>query len=557
MAAGASPRPGAASEWSLPPAVSQEILRCYGDILRVGRLTLNGREVAWNTCTSNEGQLESFCARLVPSLMETAPELARQEPDAIRFVPYWLCKAVSINYALIEVVLMVQRRVGVLCTIETREDYGSGLVEYHVELRPGNLMCVSLSWRKADNIIHCDPLTAKREVKGTISCLETCFQVPPGEGFAPAYSFQLRLKRSLTQILARSLTSTIVCGGPDRKVRATETICIDEPLRSDFPLESYAELAERAAKDARPAGEPCNDSPGSRWPTLDWVSELSDGVEVAVGCLHVRLAGAAGLERPTHRWPDGSTTSASDPETKVYATLTVAGQTKQTRHVPMCANPEWDETVLFPLRAQDLRQEVVARLFLYHPRKGLRFWGRGSVPISTTLSTSALALPGAALYREADAVNRRRQPHSDEEGPSDDDLGVFNVRLDGHGGKVLCELELVPQAATPLPPPPSPPPPSAMSAGRRISAAAAAAAAAVASAALKRSDVGKGTLAVSASSETGRGPACDDEECIVEVGRSAMWSRFRGLEFIQVRAASGAGPAAQGGSMWCSRPCTL
>lgn len=39
---------------------------------------------------------------------------------------------------------------------------------------------------------------------------------------------------------------------------------------------------------------------------------------------------------------------------EVYATLTVAGQTKQTRHVPMCANPEWDETVLFPLRAQDL-----------------------------------------------------------------------------------------------------------------------------------------------------------------------------------------------------------
>lgn len=75
--------------------------------------------------------------------------VAAQEPDAIRFVPYWLCKAVSINYALIEVVLMVQRRVGVLCTIETREDYGSGLVEYHVELRPGNLMCVSLSWRKA------------------------------------------------------------------------------------------------------------------------------------------------------------------------------------------------------------------------------------------------------------------------------------------------------------------------------------------------------------------------------------------------------------------------
>lgn len=91
------------------------------------------------------------------------------------------------------------------------------------------------------------------------------------------------------------------------------------PPRSDFPLESYAELAERAAKDARPAGEPCNDSPGSRWPTLDWVSELSDGVEVAVGCLHVRLAGAAGLERPTHRWPDGSTTSASDPETKARA----------------------------------------------------------------------------------------------------------------------------------------------------------------------------------------------------------------------------------------------
>lgn len=506
----------ASPTWTLPPAVSKEIIRLYADVLRVGRITLNGTEVCWNTNSSTEGQLSSFCESFVRGLAEAAPELA-SEPAALRFAPYWLCKAVSINYALIEVVLMVKRRVGVLCTIETREDGGSGLVEYSVEVRSGKLLCVSLIWKKADNIVYCDPLTAKRQVKGTLPFLETGFCLPPMEGFAPAYSFQLRLKRSITQKLTSSLSSTLSCGAPDRKVVPMEAISIDEPLRSAHPLETFAELAvppgsASEAEHSRP--RPRRLASGS--------AEALEEMEALVGYLRVRIVRATGLVQLPHAWPDGHLSSPGDQETEVYATCSVAGRTQQTCQMPMGQSPEWREALHFPLTAQDLRDEVALRLFMYNRHRGLRFWGRAAVPVSSALGVGSPS---------GDVLQSPAGPDEDTASLCGGGSGRLTACFDGNGGSVLVELELVPEAA------------AAGEGGQRVG--------------------GKLHPARNRREE-------EVEECIVEVGKplgvgglkaSELMpltlpglNSFRGLDLIHVRGENTSEVKSQG--FWCTRPCT-
>lgn len=170
---------------SLPPAVAAEILRRYADVLRVGRIRMNGSIVRWQTDSSTENQLHHFCDSFFSRLTELLPDMAASNPDILRFAAYWYCKSVSINYALVEVLLLLKQKVGVLCTIETRGEHG-GLVEYLVDVQPGNLRA-SLIWNKGDNIVYRNPVTAETRVKGTLSCLMTEFDLPPKELYAKCW----------------------------------------------------------------------------------------------------------------------------------------------------------------------------------------------------------------------------------------------------------------------------------------------------------------------------------------------------------------------------------
>jgi len=75
------------------------------------------------------------------------------------------CKVVSINYVLCEVLQIVKEKVGKECSINTT---GRGL-DYCVEMQPDHIMRVHLTWKEKGNIMHCDPRTAKKQVKGTLS----------------------------------------------------------------------------------------------------------------------------------------------------------------------------------------------------------------------------------------------------------------------------------------------------------------------------------------------------------------------------------------------------
>jgi len=539
--------------WKLPPAVSQEILRRYADVCRVGRITLNGAEVCWNTACSTESQLGNFCQSFHGHLVKACPELAASEPAALRFAPYWFCKAVSINYALIEVVLMVKRRVGVLCTIETREDRGSGLVEYHVEIRAGNVMCISLVWKKADNIVHCDPHTAKRQVKGTLPYLETWFRLPPVEDFTPAYSFQLRLKRTIAQKASSSLTSTLACGADKRKVTPMETISIDEPLRSNHPLETFAELAALPSEGPAALADQAAHGPTapsstavSRPQPLDSTGSADslEDFEAPEGYLRFRVVRANDLVNwETQTWPDGRPMAGDQDDTEIYATCCLAGRTQQTRQVPIGPAPEWRESLHFPLRQQDLRDEVAVRLFLYNQRRGLRFWGRAAVPVSSALGVGS---PSGEMpcINEEDSVCK----------PSSS--GRLAVRLDGNGGTISVELELVPEDVAKGGPEAEIRNPIAESSKAKHA----------------RGVAGSSQKIGCVPRRDNRSGGREEEECIVEVGTplgvgglfpaelppppipGSALDGIRGLDLIRVR--GGEKPEAKSQSFWCVRPCT-
>ena len=78
----------------------------------------------WQTDSSTENQLHHFCDSFFSRLTELLPDMAASNPDILRFAAYWYCKSVSINYALVEVLLLLKQKVGVLCTIETRGEHG-------------------------------------------------------------------------------------------------------------------------------------------------------------------------------------------------------------------------------------------------------------------------------------------------------------------------------------------------------------------------------------------------------------------------------------------------
>eukprot|EP00439_Symbiodinium_sp_Y106_P025766 s1994_g3.t1 len=139
--------------WALPEPLVQETLRRYADLLRVGLVSVNDEVVRWSSDTSKELQLRSFCEAFVDKL-RSLKELSRLDDAILRLSSYWVCKAFSINYALHEVLTLIQRRVGMFCTIETREDRASALVSYSVEARSSHRLAVRMRWRGKAICIH-------------------------------------------------------------------------------------------------------------------------------------------------------------------------------------------------------------------------------------------------------------------------------------------------------------------------------------------------------------------------------------------------------------------
>jgi hypothetical protein len=346
------------------------------------------------------------------------------------------------------VLLMIKQKVGVLCTIETRDrDLGTGsIVRYSMEALPGNNMLrVSMSWHKDNNIVYRDPEKSEEQVKGTLSCLVTEFALPPEEKFMPTYRLQMRLRRSM----AARLASSLACGGRQKQA---ETISIDEPLRSHHPVEIASDLVAQPAplvgvnemsspssirqSDAinglRRAGSPPPlaehheiDSDGfddageeerglrtnSREPLLphgvsrqtsaaSWLygeEHSCDSPEAFVGRLRVRILRARAV--PEEACLLALHTPERTPE--LYATCLLAERLERTQVVAEGGKPEWLEAWTFPVKGQDLRDDIVIELFdngMYGACDRVDFLGRVTVPVSTALSAAGVVSISEPLH---------------------------------------------------------------------------------------------------------------------------------------------------------------
>lgn len=377
---------------SRPCPVAQEIVRRYADVLRVGTMEVNGQTILWETkASSTEHQLQHFSDALFNRLREL-PELIRSSDDVLRQSTYWVCKAVSINYALAEVLMLVRRKAGCMCTILT-EDRAGGLVKYAIEARPDMMVHLRLCWRGKNNIVYRDPRTASKKVKGTLSCVETKFPLPPVKRFAPAYRLHMKFKRSL----ASKFASTMTCKDAKKKQGGAETVLIEDPLLGknvaaappelkdvddDFDVEAAARI-DAVCEELMVAGtltelsSPCSvyslhrpSSPlviGSRG-----ISKSS--CTSAVGQLRVQRLFA----RDVQCHPE------TDAASVMCCRLSFGAQEKRTFDVPSNENPVWNEEIDFPVLASEEHGHVLLELLSVVGSQEFRL-GHACVPASTVL----------------------------------------------------------------------------------------------------------------------------------------------------------------------------
>lgn len=208
---------------TVPQPLASEILREYADLLRVGRLRVNDEEVCWSTSGSTKSQLQAFSTAFIASLKRTS-ETKRFEDAVLAQMVYWMCKVVSINYALAEVLCTVRARLGTGCCIKTTGSRGETLVDYSLEVLPEQLARVRMTWSGRGNVICCNPKTGKAKAKATLRYLETEFLLPPGPEFTPTYTLDLATMRSPSQRLISKVLR--------RTTRSSSEISVDEPLSS-------------------------------------------------------------------------------------------------------------------------------------------------------------------------------------------------------------------------------------------------------------------------------------------------------------------------------------
>jgi len=217
-----------------PERTVKDLISRYADILRVGSLRFNGESLTWCTNGSTESQLEAFVAVVLPQLQQL-PDVVKKGLDHDNLIEMLLCicKAVSINYVLFDVLNLLQRKTGKLCNIESRAKNGANSAQYFVNTSPGLFFDAGITWAMCDNVTACEPGACKKQVMGTLSKVQVGFSwLPASLCERPACKVTLELKKSLLgQVLA------FTCR---RRGQSWEVMHLGEPLHETLAWPSVA-----------------------------------------------------------------------------------------------------------------------------------------------------------------------------------------------------------------------------------------------------------------------------------------------------------------------------
>ena len=241
---GAGDGPGMAFDL-LGAEIAQEVLKEYADLLRVGRLTVNGVIVRWRVHGNNARALDCFLSAFKARVNMIFPDL-----EDWGMFAYTVLKAISINFALYEVTEYIRNDIGTdnMITILTYDSASKQQVlHYAVELyyadedaskraalartslasfaldhdqspkKPdseiGTKICpiarneqtkdaigggwvvgVIIDFLRSDNILECDK-KGKPRVRGTMRTIRAAFPYPAPPHFRPSYEVECDLKR--------------------------------------------------------------------------------------------------------------------------------------------------------------------------------------------------------------------------------------------------------------------------------------------------------------------------------------------------------------------------
>eukprot|EP00929_Paragymnodinium_shiwhaense_P020371 TRINITY_DN13602_c0_g1_i6.p2 TRINITY_DN13602_c0_g1~~TRINITY_DN13602_c0_g1_i6.p2 ORF type:complete len:339 (+),score=75.41 TRINITY_DN13602_c0_g1_i6:75-1091(+) len=177
-----------------PPEASRAISQKYADILRVGRMKLNNEIIEWPG--SVDEKIQEFQTAWVAGVKANLMTKSFDDISLLRF-GYLYCKLVSINFVIADVMAVLQKKTGVMCSVETVDPKsGAHLAEFGASIVPGPQLKAWVAWPGQDNIIHRDPKKGQRVVKGTLSRLETRVKLPIEPGVVPDYTLKMMLKKA-------------------------------------------------------------------------------------------------------------------------------------------------------------------------------------------------------------------------------------------------------------------------------------------------------------------------------------------------------------------------
>lgn len=273
---------------------AEKVHQQYADVLRAGKIRVNGELVSWSTETSTELQLAAFCEAFIAKLL-SFPAFLGATDTMLKHAPYLFCKAVSFNYVLFEVLELLRRKTGAICSIETRSPLGKSMVEYSADILPGFVLQVCVAFKGRNNIVFHDPENAETHVKGTLYCLKAKIDMAPKPNFTPVYSLHMSLG------LSSKLLQLV-----DGRAKTTELISVSEPLLIQCPFETLTgrtlleTIAQRDLLSKPLQFEVTSDDPEQR---VDFEAGSFHGVAAKV--LNATF-GATGIHLKDHQLPKWS-----------------------------------------------------------------------------------------------------------------------------------------------------------------------------------------------------------------------------------------------------------